>query len=343
MDDYYALLGVDPGAGTDEIRTAYRDKKSSLGAADNDSSKADAARLNKAWNTLSDPYQRGRYDERLAKAEEDGDVDDADEVEVVPARASRGRGARQPAGNSRQANRRVLTPTIDLPAGTRWPENRRRIAAMLIDLTVLLFVFILAQYVVFPSVAKATNEAAVDRIQELNDQSDAAHERTSDLDKKADASEKKADAADASTAQKDAAKADRAAADAAKKREENINDDIRKENAKLFPTYIAVMGGAFFLGLLYLVIPSALTGRTLGKRFQRLKVLRQDGSPITWADAFRRYGLIIIVTFALTLIPGLGPLGAAIVLIGVTRWMSNPNKQGLHDRFAKTIVVADNT
>jgi curved DNA-binding protein CbpA len=57
MDDYYGLLGVQADAPTEEIRTAYREKKATLDAAGD---KEQIARLNRAWNVLSDPYQRGR-------------------------------------------------------------------------------------------------------------------------------------------------------------------------------------------------------------------------------------------------------------------------------------------
>ena len=59
MDDYYSLLGIDADASVDDIRGAYRVRKDGLDTA-SDAGKADAAKLNKAWNVLSDPYQRGR-------------------------------------------------------------------------------------------------------------------------------------------------------------------------------------------------------------------------------------------------------------------------------------------
>jgi uncharacterized RDD family membrane protein YckC len=91
--------------------------------------------------------------------------------------------------------------------------------------------------------------------------------------------------------------------------------------------------------LLYLVIPSALTGRTLGKKTQHLKALRADGSPLGWMGALRRYGLIVLAAYLLsTLVPLIGPV---IVLFGITMWMRNNNQQGLHDRWARTIVVSD--
>jgi uncharacterized RDD family membrane protein YckC len=331
MDDYYALLGVDTDAATDEIRTAYREKKAALGS-DTESARADVALLNRAWNVLSDPYQRGRYDEQRARAEAEGELGEAPELESVPA-SPRGR---RPA--TARDNRRQLAPTIDLPSGVQWAPNRRRLVAMAIDLTVLMLLYVVAQYVVFPNIAKATHQETIDRIEQLTDEYDAARDETDELDQAADEAENRAEES-GTAADEETAREAREAADDAQQREDDLSDDIRTENAKLFPTFLAVTGGAFLIGLLYLVIPSGRTGATFGKRLQRLKVLRQDGAPIAWSDAFRRYGIVLGVTFGLTLIPGLGPLGAALVILGVTRWMSNPNHQGLHDRLAKTIVV----
>ena len=94
MDDYYTLLGVEPDAATDEIRTAYRARKATIDTS-SDSGKVDAAKLNKAWNVLSDPYQRGRYDEQLTQVSDDGDAED--DIEV----SSNGR--RKPAGSTSAA------------------------------------------------------------------------------------------------------------------------------------------------------------------------------------------------------------------------------------------------
>ena len=73
MDDYYSLLGIDADASVDDIRGAYRVRKDGLDTA-SEAGRADAAKLNKAWNVLSDPYQRGRYDEQRTAA---ADSDDA--------------------------------------------------------------------------------------------------------------------------------------------------------------------------------------------------------------------------------------------------------------------------
>ncbi len=45
------------------------------------------------------------------------------------------------------------------------------------------------------------------------------------------------------------------------------------------------------------------------------------------------------MTFVLYLL--LQQIAGVVVLFGVTMWMRNGNMQGLHDRFAHTIVVTD--
>ena len=109
--------------------------------------------------------------------------------------------------------------------------------------------------------------------------------------------------------------------------------------SKLNPYFLGALVVAFFLGFLYLAIPSAITGRTLGKRFQHLKTLREDGSPLGVRGAVIRFGLLVLVTFTLYLL--LQQFAAILVLFGVTMWLRNANMQGLHDRFAHTIVVSD--
>ncbi|MEO6468617.1 MAG: J domain-containing protein, partial [Acidimicrobiia bacterium] len=85
MSDYYDLLGIERGADKDAIRSAYRDRLEGA-------SQSERAKLNKAWNVLSDPVQRGRYDGADADGSAVDDIDDDDAR--VPARSSSRTGAR---------------------------------------------------------------------------------------------------------------------------------------------------------------------------------------------------------------------------------------------------------
>jgi len=332
MDDYYTLLGVEPDAATEEIRTAYRQRKATIDAS-SESGKLDVAKLNKAWNVLSDPYQRGRYDEQLTQVSDDGDTEDDVEVSTngrrKPVRSTSASTPR-PARAGRQG-RQLGTPTLTPPPGTGWPVPKQRVIAMSIDLLVLLGLFIVAAYVVAPAIANATSKATVDRIDVLRKQVDAdAKDR--DAATKALSDAKKANNPSAiKTAQTNA--------DAATAKYNTDNKAFTTESNKLQPIFYSVIGGLFLVGFLYLVVPSIMSGRTLGKRFQHLRVLRDDGSPLRAGDAIKRYGPLIIVTFALFFV--VGPLAAAIVLVGVIGWMRNANMQGIHDRFAHTMVVSD--
>ena len=89
--DLYARLGVSSGASKDEIRDAYRAGLDALAAADaaekvteeqRATNRTARAQLNEAWNVLSDPNQRARYDESIASG---GAEDGVEPVEVVPA------------------------------------------------------------------------------------------------------------------------------------------------------------------------------------------------------------------------------------------------------------------
>src|SRR5262249_28725814 len=122
---------------------------------------------------------------------------------------------------------------------------------------------------------------------------------------------------------------------------DKLTDQRIKENSKLNPIYYSFLGLSFLVGFLYLVIPSMRAGRTLGKRFQHIRVVHEDGSPARSGDIIRRYGAPVLVAFGLSLIPFIGVIGVAVVLLGTTRWLSNANQQGMHDRWAHTIVVQD--
>jgi uncharacterized RDD family membrane protein YckC len=342
MDDYYSLLGIDADASVDDIRGAYRLRKDGLDTA-SDSGKADAAKLNKAWNVLSDPYQRGRYDEQRALAVEQGSLGAGDDDDPSSPNGSVPAGPRARAGNSRQerqqsvrdarAARLQKMATISAPPGTKWPAPRQRITAMVIDLLVVFVVFLVVSQIGANAVAKSQKPEVVDKINQLSDQIDAQTKIKSDADKRVSADKK----ANNTTAQA----TDQKASDGAKTKITNLTKQRDDEYAKLNAYLLGGIVLAFLIGLLYLAVPSAISGRTLGKRFQHLKTLREDGSPLGWSGSFRRFGLIVAVTLVLFVALRLGPIAGVVSLFGVTMWMRNPNMQGLHDRFAHTIVVRD--
>jgi curved DNA-binding protein CbpA len=349
-DDYYDLLGVDADAPVADIRAAYRDKKAAVSDAGTDEAKADAAALNKAWNVLSDPYQRGRYDEqRGLGSDDDGDEDDDDADDAAP--VARSRPAKTPAkanarSNTRANARAAAKPTIALPAGMAFPPVRTRRVAMFIDLGVLLVLFLASQFLMV-SIEKSQHRAAYDDISVVNKLISKAHDKTSAANKAVSAANAtyadlvKTKGANASETQ--AAKAAVAplkdAAAQAKAAEKKLNDRLTNDESTLAPISNLVTGVFFIVSLGVLLIPSMFGGATIGKRQQKIRVVRIDGSPARLGDLVRRYGVLVFAAYVFTTFLR-SPVGAVIVVF-IAAMSRNPNTQGLHDRFAKTLVVTD--
>jgi curved DNA-binding protein CbpA len=334
-DDYYELLGVDPGTPTGDIRAAYRERKAALEAKGD---KVEIGKLNRAWNVLSDPYQRGRYDEQRGH-----DAEPGDELEgAVVAPAAQGEAA--PPARRRffeprpRGNRPPPTPTIDVPAGRTLAQQRSRIMAMVIDVAVMIFLLFGVQALVGDRLVERWYPQEHAELTSITD--DQPGDEKSQIDEakdKADASDDDADEAEDNNAENAAAL--RETADADKEAYDDLSDRVTDLSRKVYPAGIVVLEGIMLACLAYLVVPSALTGQTLGKRLQRIRAIRQDGSPLGWGGAFLRYGLIILATNLLLLIPGLGAIGIAVVFIFVLGWMRNANRQAIQDRIAKTLVV----
>jgi hypothetical protein len=124
----------------------------------------------------------------------------------------------------------------------------------------------------------------------------------------------------------------------AKAEEDRLKDQLVDETKKLTPIRTTVSGVYFLVALLVLLIPSLFGGQTLGKRLQKIRVAKMDGSKAGFVELFRRYGLMALAAFMLSLLLQ-GPIGAVVVVFVATMWTRNPNRQGLQDRFAKTLVV----
>jgi hypothetical protein len=326
MSSYYDLLGVESDAPVSDIRVAYREKKAEIADRGDDDAKADAAALNKAWNVLSDPYQRGRYDQELADRGDgdDGDEDD-DDAEVRPART---RTTRAEPAKRQRGERPPLVPTVKLPRGVSFPPTKSRVLAMVIDIVVLIILFAISAYITDAIEVAQQPHAHHMVMTVLPDQIKEAHDATGAAKKKA---------SDNVDCAKPANDNDRAYC-AAKAREDDLNDQLVEQTKKLTPIRTLVSGIFFFVALLVLLLPSLFGGQTLGKRLQKIRVVKLDGSPAGFAELLRRYGLMALAAFVFSLLLQ-GPIGALLVVFGATMWTRNPNRQGLQDRFAKTLVV----
>lgn len=353
MDDYYELLDVAPDAERDDIKTAYRAKRDELTALDGDQNRAEVAKLNRAWNVLSDPAQRERYDDRLAEyRESDDDEDEGDDDEAAvarPKRTSTARSSRASTPKTRAEQRAAARqarsnrpPTIVLPDGLTFAPTRARLSALGFDLAVLLLLFIGCQ-VLGVKIINDRYPRQTDRISAIADSIDSINKTISADSKKADAADARAAAAAKRNDEAAQSTAKRAAADARaakvteEKKRSRLDSESRKLSSELKPATTAVFAASMVLALLYLVPSTAITGQTIGKRYRRIRVVKLDGSPPGWSASLKRFGLPLLVATAIS--PFFGPLGLAVVLIGMVGWISHPNKQGLHDRLAKTVVV----
>jgi uncharacterized RDD family membrane protein YckC len=323
MDDYYELLGVDEDAPVDDIRSAYRDKKASVDTSTGDDAKSDVAKLNKAWNVLSDPYQRGRYDQQRNIPSDDGDGDEEYDDSTPVTRSRSPRAADR--AEKRRAARQPAKPTVTLPAGVHFPAMKQRFLAMAIDLLILIGLFFAGSIGALPALEKSQHPAAYNAARKLVKTTiPAAQKVTSAAEKRA---------------KTDTSAAAKKAVNDAKANEKSLNNELNKQNKVLLPLQNLMTGAVFLAALLYLVGPSLFGRQTLGKETQHIRVIRMDGSRARFGDVLRRYGMLVLAGFALSLL--LGPTGGLVAVFIATLWTRNPNQQGLHDRLAKTLVVAD--
>jgi uncharacterized RDD family membrane protein YckC len=145
---HYERLGVEPDASKEEIRSAYRDRLEELrakvekGRSDQarDGARKETARLNAAWQVLSDPFQRQRYDAELSSdtVTEHGEESD-DEPEPANARARVRRG-REPRARDEKGRPQRREP-IGVPGAEAAPVGRR-LAAVAIDVITMGAVFV---------------------------------------------------------------------------------------------------------------------------------------------------------------------------------------------------------
>ena len=384
-ENYYEQLGVEPGASRDEIRDAHRARVSDLEAAREKKGISDSqlqqnrdevAEVRAAWNVLSDPFQRKRYDAKLGAP--DGDEIDlvdaeADDASAEPGTAVQLTGWRKfmsppppkatpttkngatkngatKNGKAPATNKRPRPePTIVIP-GMQLAEPRQRGMAMLFDIAILMVIYTAVSFLL-PSLVQSDYPDVVKQIDKISAVS-SAQGNVNDAQKSLDSA--KTDKASASaqkdltSATKDLTKATKdankegappaskdktgaAASKALDKQEQKLRDSIVGTQYLISITILV-------LGLLYLVPITARTGRTLGMRNRRLKVVRVDGSPVTWWAAFARF--FVPLTIAFVLLIQLSTLAPMIALAMVGWSFFDKNRQGIHDKLARTVVVA---
>jgi len=151
-ESHYELIGVDSDASKEEIRSAYRERIEDLrgkvekGRSDQarDGARVETARLNAAWQVLSDPYQRERYDIQLsggATGTEPEEHEEQEEVEKERAPApARRRGLFEPRERDGKGRPQRREP-VGVPGAEAAPLGRR-LAAVAIDVFTMGAVFL---------------------------------------------------------------------------------------------------------------------------------------------------------------------------------------------------------
>jgi Flp pilus assembly pilin Flp len=316
-DTHYEILGVSPDASRDQIRDAYRARVSEL---DPESWKGDAserreraASVNKAWNVLSDPFQKERYDSGIDDSIEG--IDDIDvDSDVSDGAARNGKGGGKAArGNAAVVQARGAVKIT--PTGLTIAPTRARINALSVDVLVIL---VLVFGLNFIAGALFSNPAVQITIRDKVVSTTEIKDSTAEAVKKAQ--QPKAEA----KWEKDNPKA-----------KPLKPKDVKVDKVKVVPSTITLIFQllTLVLALLYTVIPSARTGQTRGKRIFKIKLVSVDGGPVGWAQALLHYGVPIAVAIALALL-------GAVVAIGMVLWsIWDKNGQGVDDKIAKTFVV----
>ncbi|MUN39923.1 RDD family protein [Actinomadura litoris] len=97
------------------------------------------------------------------------------------------------------------------------------------------------------------------------------------------------------------------------------------------------------LGFAYYTVQHAKWGQTVGKRAAGVRVVRaSDHGPVSWGQAALRQGFVYLLTIGSAVLSLLGPVGNLLGILGLldNAWILwDPQRQGLHDKVAKTVVV----
>ena len=81
------------------------------------------------------------------------------------------------------------------------------------------------------------------------------------------------------------------------------------------------------IGIAYFIVMEATQGATIGKKVMGLKVVKKDGSAISWQES--------VIRNLLRIVDGL----PAFYIVGIVCIALTPNKQRVGDMAAQTLVV----
>ncbi len=351
VDDYYSLIGVAADADRDEIKDAYRARRAELD--ESETSRANAALLNRAWNVLSDAQQRERYDDQLATARAD---DDVIVPEIVASASSNGSGNRSAAKSKSQQRRDAARSSKSTDRKGRLPlvqesevngvplaATRERVYALAIDAFICILILVFGTALVSSKVADSQKPQVVANVDQLTKDAkslskeyDLAKTKASSASDTLAAAKKANDTFKISTSEAAKKIADGNAA-TAKKNLDDKNKAVTKEDGKLSTIRLFVFLGGIALCFVILAIPTMLTGRSPGKAIRGLRLVAEDGSKATPAKVSVHYGAVLGFIGSMGAV--LGPIAMALALFGVSSFNRNPKRQGWHDRIAKTRVV----
>jgi len=356
---HYDVLGVEPSADKDVIRSAYQERLGEVQAdvareqstkrpdqGSIDGYRREEASIRSAWQVLSDPYQRGRYDATIEMGDGGGAVggDDDGDVDVDAAPVDRGRGRSDRSARPVRERPPGLFSTEPLPTPDSWPPGvrppppRARVIALAIDMFVLMFIYLAfsigGSYVLEERYPKETRQ--LDRVTLCIDRLDVVSDREplslNQIERAETYCSDRAGVTLASASKREAnTKSERIddALDRADKRYDKLRSKTQGFQFLILGVLLAGM-------LAYLVPSSVVSGKTLGKKLMQIRAVNADGSPLRLRGALARYALPVLVVLMLQ---PLGPIGFGVALFAVLTWPRNPNLQGIHDRLARTIVV----
>jgi uncharacterized RDD family membrane protein YckC len=385
-DNYYEELGVEPGASRDELREAHRQRVADLEAAREKKGVTDSqlqanrdavARVRAAWNVLSDPFQRQRYDARLASESEPGSeveiVDDdapqADSGQQLtgwrkllappPPRQTgggngNGNGKKPPTRTDRNGRPRP-EPTVELPPGMRLAEPRVRGMALLFDLAILIVIFFAVNLLV-PNLIQSDYRDINDRITKVNDLK-SARQDVIDANKSVASAQKAVDKAksagatktaqadlksaqgDLKSAQKDYRTAQKDAKDKGvpQARLDDSPNQLQKYSDKLADD---VRGTTFIMyGVVFVLATLYLVPITARKGYTL--GMRNRKIKIVRIDGSPVGWYGAFTHFAVPILLAIAiPTFGVVLGLGMVAWgYFDKNGQGIHDKLARTLVV----